>query len=172
MKKLVLTAVVVGFAAVAAQAQSIEAKMASGIWGKSMTAQVDKKAMAQADSLNAALAKKIEQEQLRQAKEAAQKAEENKKAKENKQAKENKGRPQHFTHLPATGVMRDYAVEGRLQQSTAQPAIDKSVTKPVVEKQKTKKEGASWLARVMGFEKFQNETNEEHYARLIAMAMK
>jgi hypothetical protein len=71
--------------------------------------------------------------------------------------------------------MRDYAVEGRLQEdTTAAQAAPK--TKPAKKAKKQKNsvyaENSSWIARVMGTAKYKGETNEEWNARLVASALK
>ena len=154
MKKLVLTAVAVGFAAVAAQAQDFGAvRVTSEVWGRAATAntKVNAKAAKAADSI----AKKAEAEQLRRAKEA--------KAKEAK----------HFAHVPATGAMRDYAVEGRLQESAAKVDATSGSEGRGVKKEKPaakKAKKSNWVLRAMGIAKGENETEAEYTARVEAMA--
>ena len=119
MKKVVITAVAVGLAAVAAQAQDSGAiRITSEVWGRYYNTNVADTTKQQ-DALRRALAKKVEKEQLRQAKQA--------------QAKQN---AKHFTHIPATGAMRDYAVEGRLQETTA--AVKKEDVKAAAETEAAK----------------------------------
>ena len=163
MKKLVLTAVVVGFAAVAAQAQGTGdggvTREAFRLFYESQHKANAQEAQAarKADSLARAAAKRAEQERVRNARE--QKA--------NKPVR-------HFTHVPATGVMRDYAVEGRVQEQNAAHPAPQAENKPATQNNsKAKNQSAvKWIARVMGFEKYANETDEEWQARLYAMTMK
>ncbi|MBO7238380.1 MAG: hypothetical protein J6U96_03725 [Elusimicrobiaceae bacterium] len=164
MKKLVITAVVVGFAAVAAQAQDFGAvRVTSEVWGRAanISAQANKKAVATVDSLSAAAAKKAEQEKVRRAREEQAQAQ--------KAAKQNK----HFSHVPATGAMRDYAVEGRLQESAAKVDATSGSDGRQVKKEKPaakKAKKSNWVLRAMGIAKGENETEAEYTARVEAMA--
>lgn len=172
MKKIVLTAVVVVFAVAAAQAQDSGArKMASEVFVADYEAahRTNANAKNQTDSLarqvGDRVTKKVEQENLRRAKQA----------KKGKQEAKAGKRQQHYNHLPATGAMRDFAEEGRLQEqaTTRRAPTDKEEASTARNNRKAKKQGSvRWLARVMGFEKYENETDEEWQARILAMSMK
>ena len=168
MKKIVLTAVAVGLAAVAAQAQdrgAIEVTRAAWIGAYEANNHTDANTQKKVDSLARKVAKKAEQENFRRAKQAAQAGQRAKAGKKQR----------HYNHVPATGAMRDFAVEGRLQEQTATskaPSAEDEAT-TAQNTPKAKKQGTvKWLARALGFEKYENETYEEWQARLLAMAMK
>ena len=157
MKKIVLTAVAVGFTAVAAQAQGTgDGGVTRDVWVRAygVNAKTQQEIVKKADSAAFAVAKKVEQEQVRQAREA-----------QAKQAQQNR----HFAHVPATGAMRDYAVEGRLQEQAPAQAQQPKATTPKAKKAEHKH---NFLAYVFGFEKGENESDAEWQARLYAMSMK
>lgn len=160
MKKIVLTAVAVGLAAVAAQAQGTgDGGVTRAVWGKAYQVNhADANTKKQTDTLARTLAKKVEEENFRRAQAAAQAQE------------QAKPQTKHYNHLPATGAMRDWAVEGRLDEQ-ATPAT-KPAAKPAAKKKKAK--AACLLARAFGFAKYENETEDEYLERMtqVAMSMK
>ena len=92
-------------------------------------------------------------------------------------------RRQHFNHLPATGAMRDWAIEGRLDEQCAArtQTADTTAAPKVAQKRKaTKKrqqnhvyaEGSTWLAKVTGVARYRGETTEQWNARLMAQTLK
>ena len=177
MKKTVITVATVVFAAFVAQAQGFAAAdggVTRDRWTKSMQpVQADSVATDRAfagytvsakqaqneDRLVKTFTKKMERARLRAAR-------------------------QHFNHLPATGVMRDYAVEGRLVEDHSAAAAAK--TNPADKKAEPAKktathkkkrshvyvEGSPWLARVTGVARYQGETTEQWNARLLAQSLK
>ena len=177
MTKTVITAVTVVFVAAAAHAQGF-ATGDGGVtrdWYKSNMKVLQAGTASSADTTLAAypvsakqakherrvvntIAKKVESERVRHA------------------------RRQHFNHLPATGAMRDWAVEGRLAEQYGQPVAAAAVRQNTAapKKQATQKtrqnhvyaEGSTWLAKVTGVARYRGETTEQWNARLLAQTLK
>jgi len=170
MKKVVITVVAVGLAAVAAQAQDIGARrVTSEVWARNYYANHAAKAdTAQAKAEKkavAAFAKKAEAQYVHAARQQ-----------------------KHFAHRPALGAFADYVTEGRLQeQAAAQQAAAKDTTataqtatakQPKAKKVRCRKsndvyaEGSCWFTRAMGVARHKGETTEQWNARLLAQSLK
>ncbi len=162
MKKLVLTTVVIGFAAIAAQAQGTGD---GGVTREAFRLYYEARHQASAQKGQAAraadvaarkAAKQIEKEQYRRAKEQKMKQKDDR----------------HFSHRPATGAMSDYAVEGRLQEqaSVSRKPVSVEPTSSARPKHKRHAKVGNWIAGLMGFSKWAGESDEDHLKRLEAMA--
>jgi len=182
MKKVVITVVAVGFAAVAASAQNLADARFTAECMRGVACARAQKATATASSKPAkkdgstmSWFKRIEQEQVRVARlaqEQAAQTEQTAKAEEaaeqpaaQKPAAKPQGLPSYYYgregHIMA---LSDATVEAL----KAEPAPAKPAKKA---KAKKKSEGC-WFTRMMGFDKYENETEEEWQARLTSMAMK
>ena len=189
MKKVIITVAVITTAVAAAHAQSrADVRITSDAWKGLVASRGTALAMASAQTSTKeqkqlqAKMNKVEREierqniaHLRAQQEAAEKqaAEENKA--EQPAAKKNE---RHFAHLPATGVMRDYAEACRLaEENTAQCAAQAPVSASTTKKETTPKTASntqtvseeryegSWLGYI-GIGPLPNERKADYNLRM------
>lgn len=175
-----MTVVAVGLAAIAAQAQGTgDGRVTSEVWGRAYNATHanSNKTVAKKDSWQVSFAKKMEREQVRlaqqiakaeKAKEQAQKAEEENAQAAAKPATANGGAPYYYYGREGKVMALSDALSGE-NAKQAKPA---KRARPAKKVKAEKKSDGNWFTRLMGFAKYENETEEEWMSRLTAMAMK